>query len=243
MENKKLISILFAMLLACIMMFSIVATSSFATNTDTTDNNEKIITKAKAATCKVTLNANGGKIGTKTTKISNIKKGSKIGKQLLSPKRTGYTFTGWFTAKSGGTKITKNTKVTKKVTYFAQWTKKIANTNIDSKLVGTWQYEDLVLSTVSNRVYHYHIFGKDGTFHYFKKSGTSMPETTANYKVSNGKIYFSNITYTPNGDRYKDAVFEYKFGKDGQGEYLLMSYFRYNIPYLDISTWGTKFRK
>lgn len=39
-----------------------------------------------------------------------------------SPTRTGFNFAGWFTAKTGGTKITANTIVTADITYFARWT-------------------------------------------------------------------------------------------------------------------------
>ena len=66
----------------------------------------------------VTFDGNGGKA--KKTSVS-IKKNAAIG-TLPSATRTGYTFKGWFTKKSGGTKITKTTKVTKTVTYYAQWT-------------------------------------------------------------------------------------------------------------------------
>jgi uncharacterized repeat protein (TIGR02543 family) len=40
---------------------------------------------------------------------------------LPTPKRTGYDFKGWYTAKSGGTKISANTIVKANATYYAQW--------------------------------------------------------------------------------------------------------------------------
>jgi uncharacterized repeat protein (TIGR02543 family) len=40
---------------------------------------------------------------------------------LPTPTRMNYTFKGWYTAASGGTKITKDTKITKSVTFYAQW--------------------------------------------------------------------------------------------------------------------------
>ena len=40
---------------------------------------------------------------------------------LYAPTRKGYTFQGWFTAKTKGTKISVNTTVSKSVTYYAQW--------------------------------------------------------------------------------------------------------------------------
>ena len=76
----------------------------------------------------LTLNTNGGKVDgglgvdVPTLKIS-LAKGKAVG-ALPTPTRDGYAFKGWFTKKSGGTKITTKTKVTKNVTWYAQWTVK-----------------------------------------------------------------------------------------------------------------------
>ncbi|MDR0883024.1 MAG: InlB B-repeat-containing protein [Oscillospiraceae bacterium] len=67
----------------------------------------------------VAFNANGGT----AVASKSIAYNSAIG-ALPSPTRTGYTFKGWYTAKTGGTKINKDTKVTKNITYYAQWTAK-----------------------------------------------------------------------------------------------------------------------
>ena len=67
----------------------------------------------------VTFDANGGK-----TDISgkNVSYGGTYG-SLPVPARTGYTFTGWYTAKTGGTKIESTTKVniTSAQTLYAHW--------------------------------------------------------------------------------------------------------------------------
>ena len=210
--GKKSIKILFAILLASIMMFSIVATSSFATNTDTTDNNQKVVTKAKAATCKVTLNANGGKIGNKKTKVSKVKKGFKIGKQLVTPKRSGYTFNGWFTKKTGGKKITKTTKITKKVTYYAQWTKVRVLTDEEKKLVGKYfggSFTSAWSSSWTDGFYSYTKyydqsgyadelwFKPDGTYEgnsvFISDGKLKTCKITANWKISvKGTVVFSS---------------------------------------------------
>ena len=66
----------------------------------------------------VKFNANGGKVSeTKRT----VKKGKTVG-SLPKATRTGYTLKGWYTKKSGGSKITTKTKIAKNVTYYAQWT-------------------------------------------------------------------------------------------------------------------------
>ena len=65
----------------------------------------------------VTFNSNGGSTVSSITKNN----GDTIG-TLPTPTRTGYTFNGWYTAKTGGSKINSATKVTGNVTYYAQWT-------------------------------------------------------------------------------------------------------------------------
>ena len=68
-------------------------------------------------TCSVKFNANGGS-GSKTKLVTS---GKAVG-SLPTATRKGYKLKGWYTAKSGGSKITTSTKITKDVTYYAQWT-------------------------------------------------------------------------------------------------------------------------
>lgn len=77
---------------------------------------------AVPATYKVTFNKNGGSslsIADKT-----VTNGKTYG-TLATATRKGYTFKGWYTAKTGGTKISSTTKVSLKAnqTLYAQWTK------------------------------------------------------------------------------------------------------------------------
>lgn len=68
----------------------------------------------------VTFNANGG---TTPTASKSVTYASTYG-TLPTPTRTGYTFKGWYTAKTGGTKITSSSTVsiTADTTLYAQWT-------------------------------------------------------------------------------------------------------------------------
>ena len=68
----------------------------------------------------VTFNANGG---TCTTTSKSVTYASSYG-TLPTPTRTGYTFDGWFTAKTGGTEVTSSTlvSITSAQTLYAQWT-------------------------------------------------------------------------------------------------------------------------
>lgn len=70
----------------------------------------------------ITFYPNGGKVS-KQKHI--IKKGKKVG-ALPTPTRSGYTFKGWFTKKSGGSKWTKKTyvKKAKNRKLYAHWKKK-----------------------------------------------------------------------------------------------------------------------
>ena len=70
-----------------------------------------------SSTHKVTFDANGGSVSTKTRTVAS---GAVVG-TLPSATRKGYTLTGWYTKKSGGTKVGASTIVKGDVTYYAQW--------------------------------------------------------------------------------------------------------------------------
>lgn len=70
----------------------------------------------------VTLKANGGKVSKSSITVTNGKTYS----SLPTPTRSGYTFDGWYTATTGGDKVTSSTKVNlkKNQTLYAHWKKK-----------------------------------------------------------------------------------------------------------------------
>ena len=66
----------------------------------------------------VTFNANGGTVEPSTRQIV-------MGQALVflpAPSRRGYTFTGWWTAATGGTQVTAETVVSVDATFYARWT-------------------------------------------------------------------------------------------------------------------------
>lgn len=65
-----------------------------------------------------TFNGNGG--GTPSPSTITKEYNTALG-TLPTCTRTGYTFLGWYTASSGGTKISTTTVITKDITYYAQW--------------------------------------------------------------------------------------------------------------------------
>lgn len=72
---------------------------------------------------KVTFNGNKGKIKKKKTQVVSKAANATVGK-LPKPTRKGYKFKGWYNKKKGGKKIKASAKVTKNITYYAQWKKK-----------------------------------------------------------------------------------------------------------------------
>ena len=89
--------------------------------------------KAVAAT--VLFNANGGRVD-EYGRVVRLK--TAIGKLPDPAPRTGYSFVGWYTAKTKGTKISASTKVTKAMTVYARWAAKKYNVSaaVSAKAAG-----------------------------------------------------------------------------------------------------------
>ena len=69
----------------------------------------------------ITFDANGGAMPEGITTPVEITEGQSYS-TLPVPTRTGYTFTGWYTAVEGGTKVESSTVPTGNTTLYAQWT-------------------------------------------------------------------------------------------------------------------------
>ena len=193
---------LLLLLMVFVLMISMVTTIAYAETAPTTEKKDKCSVaidskEKKVAKLKVTWSANGGKIGSKKTVSTSLTKGSKLKKFANTPKRSGYTFNGWYTKKDRGNKITINTKPTKSLTYYAQWKKRSSNSlNADEKkLLGTWADS----TTISNTIRTY-TFKDDGSFQYiYTYPGFNPRVVSGNYKVSGGKITFAILVYTKSG--------------------------------------------
>lgn len=89
-------------------------------NSTTVDNSagSTLYAHWKANQYTVTFDSNGGTVGTSSQKVTY---GSTY--TLPIPTRMGYTFDGWYTAKTGGAKVTKDTVVTATAnhTLYARW--------------------------------------------------------------------------------------------------------------------------
>lgn len=70
----------------------------------------------------IKLDPNGGLINESSDIYEfTIFHNENFGSNLLTPTRVGYTFVGWYTELTGGTRITPNSKATASVTLYARW--------------------------------------------------------------------------------------------------------------------------
>jgi len=242
-NSKKILALL--ILFVSVAMFSILPATASVLNEaqkhTTDDNGIQIEAKFKKITSyKITFNCNGGKIGSKKTTVKNIKKGAKIKKFPATPKRTGYTFQGWYTKKSGGKKINKNTKPTKSATVYTHWVKITSA----SKVVGHWKNSQFDPYYGAIIWYDYYFYA-NGKFEEYRHKPIILEKTKGKYSVSNGKVYFKerkfydayigdikdfskkdwqkNLKYRSYGSR-SDMTSTYRVGSDKDGVYLSIAH-------------------
>ncbi|MCL2343393.1 MAG: InlB B-repeat-containing protein [Firmicutes bacterium] len=151
------------------------------------DTGGSVTALAKAKKYTVTFDANGGTV---KTKIKAVKYGNPYGSLAKNPKRTGYTFLGWFTKKSGGTQVLSTTVFGQKknVVLFAHWQ---AN-----------QYQVTFNATPSAAV--------------VKALQKKYPELKKNYYVTPGAIQASGYAHVSSVDFFSNLLqvtFDKKFGK------------------------------
>lgn len=186
------------------------------------ESNRTIYARWNSAGITVTLNANGGSCDKTSVTVTY---GSKYG-TLPTPTKTGYDFDGWYTASSGGTKVTSTSSVTnsKAHTLYAHWTAKTYKLTLDAnggKISGN--------STQTKQVNYGEAYGtlsaptRDGYSFvgwYSTSSSTGGEQITAQTKhlqESNRTIYArwtnSDITVTldPNGGECSKSSVSVKY--------------------------------
>jgi len=110
---------------------------------------------------------------------------------LTTPTRTGYYFEGWYTAESGGTKITSSSTITGNITIYAHWTANTYTVTFNPN-GGTCSTEsksikyDSTYGTLPIPVYVGHIF--DGWFT-APSSGSQYTENSTVSVTSNTTLY------------------------------------------------------
>ncbi|MCL2157220.1 MAG: InlB B-repeat-containing protein [Methanobrevibacter sp.] len=230
MKNSKRIFALLILFVSVLIFSMLTVTAAEVSKQQKNINDGSIQIEAnykKITTFKVTFKANGGKIGAKTKVSTKITKGAKINNFPTSPKRTGYKFKGWYSKKSGGKKISLKFKPTKKVTFYAHWTRSLTAT--EKKLVGTWNCYDTGDS---------YKFTNKGKFKYTNY----LDSKTGDFKVSDGQITFSKITWkygtTKYTNKYPKTVADYKVEKSPKMLYMKIKSLTYpDLDYLLLSNY------
>lgn len=98
----------------------------------------KVAIEYNSTTFTLTLDANGGSLGNNTTASRTVSYGSVVG-SLDTPTRSGWTFLGWFTEKSGGTRIESGTVYNYKqdMTVYAHWSQDTSRLDVKRVLNST----------------------------------------------------------------------------------------------------------
>ena len=182
------------------------ATSSTATSATyqpgasfTANSNTTLYAVWKANTYTVTFNANGGSCSTASkTATYNSTYGT-----LPTPTRAGYTFDGWYTSASGGTKITSTSKftVTANQTLYAHWagntcTVTFKDWNGTTLKTQTVNYGSAATAPASPTRAGYTFTGWDKSF----SNVTANITVTALYTQNNSQYKTYTVTLSDNGD-------------------------------------------
>ncbi|MCL2159241.1 MAG: hypothetical protein FWH48_07540, partial [Oscillospiraceae bacterium] len=69
--------------------------------------------------------------------------------------------------------------------------------NIDPQLIGHWESGGYSGGYYYSELFHWFFF-ENGTFYYYRVT-TSLYAYSANYTVSNGRIYFTNVVFANDG--------------------------------------------
>ena len=176
----------------------------------------------------VTVNANGGSIPATTgwsvasgsaTATKTVTFSSQYG-TLPTPTRTGYTFNGWYTSATGGTKITSTSTVNNASnhTLYAQWTANNYSLTINPNSGST--YKNLV--PVSGIANNWTTTGNNMTLTYTASQGvytltpanTSDPYSNLNYAVNlpAGTYVMNAVVTDASGNRLTGSPLQVFYG-------------------------------
>ena len=120
MKIKKYKKIIF--LFSALFIFYAIINSAFSIYRETKGDSVYLSILNPSGTVVVTFDPNGGTIPSQDA-TRNVQNGTSVGTLPTTMTRTDYNFDGWYTAQSGGTKITSQTIVNGATTYYAHWIK------------------------------------------------------------------------------------------------------------------------
>ena len=156
-------------------------------------NNKKV--KKGQLVLQVKFKANGG---TTEKSYKNVYYNKKYGK-LPTPRRAKYSFSGWYTKKSGGTRITTSSRITakKNITLYAHW-KKVTVGKVSSISLKNTKSKRMTVNTkaVSGAKGYLITYARNASFTRDKKSlFTSYTKKNVNKLLKNKKYYVKVRAY------------------------------------------------
>ncbi|MDD6857778.1 MAG: Ig-like domain-containing protein [Lachnospiraceae bacterium] len=171
-------------------------TEDKTTATPTTDKptvtptEEPTTSKPVTNKVKVTYIANGGKAGAKSKTVTYKKAYGK----LTTAKRKGYTFKGWYTKRSGGSKVTSKTKVKKKgmIKLYAHWQKVKVSKVSKITVKASKKKVTLKLKKVTGAKGYEITYSLNKNFKSKKKITTTKTTVNIN-KLKSGKKYYIKV--------------------------------------------------
>ncbi|MCI8497793.1 MAG: InlB B-repeat-containing protein, partial [Bacilli bacterium] len=189
----------------------------------TTAGNHTLYARWSAKAFRVTFNPNGGSV---STPYKTVYYEQSYG-TLPTPTRTGYTFKGWYTSTSGGTKIESNTiyRLTDGQSLYAQWTINSYTVTINpnggsyngytSSRSYSYNYNSTVtLSNPTRGGYTFNGWSKSGYGSLSSNRltvGAGNTTLTANWRANTYTLY-----YSANGGRvsptYKSVTYNSTYG-------------------------------
>lgn len=139
------------------------------------------------------FNANGGTVDQKSKSVGY---GYAYG-TLPVPERAGYTFLGWYTKKTGGSKITSSTKVTNKKTktLYAHWKKiSVGKTSITTLRNDSDNKVRVIAKKVSGAEYYEVRYSGKSNFSTYKTQRSSKGENSMRlWNLVKGKTYYVKV--------------------------------------------------
>lgn len=171
-------------------------TEDKTTATPTTDKptvtptEEPTTSKPVTNKVKVTYIANGGKAGAKSKTVTYKKAYGK----LTTAKRKGYIFKGWYTKRSGGSKVTSKTKVKKKgmIKLYAHWQKVKVSKVSKITVKASKKKVTLKLKKVTGAKGYEITYSLNKNFKSKKKITTTKTTVNIN-KLKSGKKYYIKV--------------------------------------------------
>ncbi len=167
--------------------------------------------------CKITLNGNSG---TAEKKSVTVVQGSEIG-TLPTAKRSGYQFLGWYTARSGGKKVSASFVCSKATTLYAHWKSvKPSTQTIKSIKTSSSSKVKIKLSKKVANAGAYQI--EYSTYKDFKKAQT--------YTIKKNTSLTVSISNLKRGKTYYFRVKARSVKKDSTGKYVYSKAVSYTRP-------------